>query len=164
MINFKTLFPQKKIFKSVKQDLYKEVDPYIQIGKLVKDARLKQEITLEELSEISRIPKDIIFSIENNDKNHRPKYPFIRSILFKLEECLSISKNSLVVLIGEEKKSPKNVRNNFLVKNFDLINTWEGSILYFLILILSLFILKKYFFSSVNVINIQNVEEKINSK
>ena len=164
MINFKTLFPQKKIIKSVKQDLYKEVDPYIQIGKLVKDARLKQEITLEELSEISRIPKDIIFSIENNDKNHRPKYPFIRSILFKLEECLSISKNSLVVLIGEEKKIPKNVRNNFLVKNFDLINTWEGSILYFLILILSLFILKKYFFSSVNVINIQNVEEKINSK
>ena len=68
------------------------VDQYIEIAKLVKEARIQQNLTIKELSYISKIPERIINSIENNDKNIRPEYPFIRSILIKLEECLVLKK------------------------------------------------------------------------
>jgi len=68
------------------------IDQYIEIAKLVKEARIQQNLTIEELSCISKIPERIINSIENNNKNIRPEYPFIRSILIKLEECLVLKK------------------------------------------------------------------------
>ena len=68
-------------------------DQYIEIAKLVKEARIKQNLTIEELSYISKIPERIIKSIENNNQNIRPDYPFIRSILIKLEECLALKRN-----------------------------------------------------------------------
>ena len=67
-------------------------DQYIEIAKLVKEARIQQNLTIKELSYISKIPERIINSIENNNKNIRPEYPFIRSILIKLEECLVLKK------------------------------------------------------------------------
>jgi len=63
------------------------VDQSLEIAKLVKEARTQQNLTIKELSYISKIPERIINSIENNNKSTRPKYPFIRSILIKLEEC-----------------------------------------------------------------------------
>ena len=68
------------------------IDQYKEIAKLVKEARIQKNITIPELSRISKIPEQTINSIENNNKNIRPKYPFIRSILIKLEECLVIKK------------------------------------------------------------------------
>jgi len=60
------------------------IDQYIEIAKLVKEARIQQNLTIKELSYISKIPERIINSIENNNKNIMPEYPFIRSILIKL--------------------------------------------------------------------------------
>ena len=74
------------------------VDQYIEIAKLVKEARIQQNLTTKDLSYISKIPERIINSIENNNKNIRPGYPFIRSILIKLEECLVLKKNTLLKL------------------------------------------------------------------
>lgn len=157
----KNLFKKNESKNFNVQDLYNESESYLEIASFVKEARIKKDLSIEDLSLISRIPKRIINAIENNDDKVRPKYPFIRSILFKLEDCLSMKKSSLVDLLVKEKKISKK-NTNFLVRNFDLINTWEGSILYLLILILSLFILKRYFFYDVDIINIQTIEEKIN--
>ena len=139
-------------------------DHYKEIAKLVKEARIQQKLTIKELSEISKIPVQTIDSIENNNKNIRPKYPFIRSILIKLEECLLLKKNTLVKLTVKERETLKKEKKNFVVKKFDLINTWQGSLLYFLILVLIIFILKRYFVLNVNFIEIQSIENKINNK
>ena len=140
------------------------VDQSLEIAKLVKEARIQQNLTIKELSYISKIPERIINSIENNNKNIRPDYPFIRSILIKLEECLALKKNTLVKLATREKESLNKERKDFLVRKFDLINTWQGSLLYFFILVLTIFILKRYFILNVNVIEIQNIENKIINK
>ena len=92
MYIFKNLFLFKKkslIDNKVNHEL---VDQYGEIAKLVKEARIKKNITIQELSRISKIPEQTIISIEKNNKNIRPKYPFIRSILIKLEECLGLKK------------------------------------------------------------------------
>ena len=140
------------------------VDQYIEIAKLVKEARIQQKLTVEELSDISRIPERIINSIENNNKNIRPDYPFIRSILIKLEECLLLKKNTLLKLAVNERKIVNKGGNDFLFRKFDLINTWQGSLLYFFILVLTIFILKRYFILNVKVIEIQSIENQIIDK
>ena len=77
----KNLFlPNKKSEKN--KDLISGlVDQYIEIAKLVKEARMQQNLTVKELSYISKIPERIINSIENNNKNIRPDYPFILSLI-----------------------------------------------------------------------------------
>ena len=77
-------------------------DRYEEIGNLVKQARIQNNLSIKELSHISKIPESSINSIENNIKELRPKYPFIRSILFKLEKCLSMKDNTLVGLANKE--------------------------------------------------------------
>ena len=139
-------------------------DQYGEIAKLVKEARIQRNITIQELSRISKIPAQTIISIENNNKNMRPKYPFIRSILIKLEECLELKKNTLEKLVIREGETSKREKNDYIIKKFDLINTWQGSLLYFLILFLTVFVLKRYFILNINVIEIQNIENKINDK
>ena len=104
----------------------------LEIAKLVKEARIQQNLTIKELSYISKIPERIINSIENNNKTTRPEYPFIRSILIKLEECLVLKKNTLLNLAVKERKILKKKGKDFMFRKFDLINTWQGSLLYFL--------------------------------
>ena len=85
-------------------------DQYIEIAKLVKEARIQQNLTIK------------------------------------------------------EKKILKKEGKDFLFKKFDLINTWQGSLLYFFILVLTIFILKRYFILNVNVIEIQNIENQMVDK
>ena len=141
-----------------------EIDQYSEIGNLVKEARIQKNLTVKELSLISKIPELTINSIENNDKNIRPKYPFIRSILIKLEDCLGLKNNTLVKLAIRQRETLKKAKKDFLVSKFDLINTWQGSLLYFFILVLTIFILKRYFILNVNIIEIENIENKIIDK
>ena len=158
------LFLSKKKSENNKASSPELVDKYIEIAELVKEARIQQNLTVKELSSISKIPERVINSIENNNKNIMPKYPFIRSILIKLEECLVLKKNTLLKFAVRERKILKKGGKDFLFRKFDLINTWQGSLLYFFILVLTIFILKRYFLLNVNVIEIQNIENKLIDK
>ena len=161
---FKNLFLFKKQSAIDNELIHGLVDQYGEIARLVKEARIHKNITIQELSDISKIPEQTIISIEVNNKNTRPKYPFIRSILIKLEECLGLKKNSLEKLAIREVETSRKGNKDFIVNKFDLINTWQGSLLYFFILILTVFILKRYVILNVNVIEIQNIENKIIDK
>jgi len=160
----KNLFLFNKKSEKNKESSPGLVDQSLEIAKLVKEARIQQNLTIQELSYISKIPERIINSIENNNKSTRPEYPFIRSILIKLEECLVLKKNTLLNLAVKERKILKKKGKDFLFRKLDLINTWQGSLLYFLILVLTIFILKRYFILNVNVIEIQNIENQMVDK
>ena len=77
------------------------VDQYIEIAKLVKEARIQKNLTIKELSRRSKIPEQTISSIEDNNKNIRPNYPF-KIILIKLEECLALKKFIVELAIKEK--------------------------------------------------------------
>lgn len=164
MNKLKNFFRLKENIQNKKKLMEDDFDQYFEIGKLVKEARIQQNLSIGELARISRIPEKTIISLENNNKNLIPKYPFIRSIVIKLEECLALKENILVALITKETKTSKNSKKDFIFRKYDLINTWQGSLLYFLILILTIFILKRYFISNINIIEIQNTESKIIKK
>ena len=156
---------QKKNIKIENNEKYNlKFDQYFEIGKLLKEARIKNNLTIKELSDVSKIPESTINAIENNIKDLRPNHPFMRSILVKLEKCLSLKKNTLLGLANIEKNNIKKIKKNYIIRKFDFINSWQGSILYFLFLILTLFILNRYFISNIEIIEIQIIEEKTNKK
>ena len=145
----------------IKEELNQGVfDQYGEIAKLVKEARIQKNLTIQDLSRISKIPEQTITSIENKNQKYIPKYPFIRSILIKLEECLVLKKNTLVKLAIRDVEVLKKEKQDIIFRKFDLINTWQGNILYFFILILTIFFLKRYFILNVNIIEIQNIENE----
>ena len=139
-------------------------DQYSEIAKLVKEARIKNNFSVEKLSAISKIPESSLNAIENNIKDLRPKYPFIRSILLKLEKCLFLERNILAGLINKETNTFKKVKNNYIVRKFDSLNSWQGGVLYFLFLILMLFLINRYFISNISIIELQIIEEKVDEK
>ena len=157
---FNINFPKNKKIILEENTHIKKYDPYVEIRKIVKEARIQNNLSIKKLSNISKIPESSINSIENNIKEFRPRDPFLRSILFKLEKCLSLKKNSLVGLrIKETNNSEKN-KKKIILSKFDFLNSWQGSIFYFLFLILILFFLNRYFISDINIIEIQIIEEK----
>ena len=121
MKSLKNLFLLNKKVSNEKKSSQGVFDHYGEIAKLVKEARIQQNLTIQELSRISKIPEQAIISIENNNEKSIPKYPFIRSILIKLEECLALKKNKLVNLSKEEAENFKNEKQNFVVSKFDLL-------------------------------------------
>ena len=156
---------QKKNIKIENNEKYNlKFDQYFEIGKLLKEARIKNNLSIKELSDVSKIPESTINAIENNIKDLRPNHPFMRSILVKLEKCLSLKKNTLLGLANIEKNNIKKIKKNYIIRKFDFINSWQGSIFYFLFLILTIFILNRYFISNIEIIEIQIIEEKTNKK
>ena len=157
-INF---LKNKKIIQE-EQNHSKKYNQYVELGKLVKEARTQNNLSVKELSNISKIPESSINSIENNIKESRPRYPFLRSILFKLEKCLFLKNNTLVGLAIKETNTFERSKKKYIIRKFDFLNSWQGSIFYFLILISTLFLLNRYFISKINIIEIQIYEEKVN--
>ncbi len=125
------------------------VDPYIDIGNIVKESRVKRNLSIEDLSILSKIPISTIVGIENNVKELIPQYPFTRSILLKLEECLHIKKFKLIKLIQKENKLiKKKIKRNFTFTKIDIFNSWQGGFVYLFIIIISIFVLNSYYLNN----------------
>jgi cytoskeletal protein RodZ len=158
---FNINFPKNKKIIVEKQNYSKKYDQDGEIGKLVKEARIHNNLSIKELSNISKIPESSIKSIENNIKSLRPKDPFLRSILLKLEKCLSLKNNTLLGLEIRETNTFEKNKKKIILRKLDFLNSWQGSFFYFLFLILILFFLNRYFISNINIIEIQIIEEKV---
>ncbi len=155
------LFNFKKFEKlKIKKKSNIIVDPYINIGSIVKESRVKKNLSIEDLSFLSKIPISTIFGIENNIKELIPKYPFTRSILIKLEECLSLEKLTLIKLIQKEYiPNNKRMKKIFTFTKIDLFNSWQGSFIYLFLIIISLFVLNSFYLNN-RVIEFKYIEKK----
>jgi len=141
-------FQKFKGFK-IKKNSDSIEDPYINIGNIIKESRVKKNLSIEDLSFLSKIPISTISGIENNVKELIPPYPFTRSILLKLEECLSLEKLILIKLIQNESISTdKRVKKNFTFTKIDLFSSWQGSFIYLFIIIISIFVLNSYYLNN----------------
>ena len=65
MIILKNLFLLNKKSENNKDVISDVVDHYMEISKLVKEARIKQNLTIKQLSFLSKIPEQTINSEEN---------------------------------------------------------------------------------------------------
>ena len=156
------LFNLKKLKKLTlkKKNKDSSVDPYISIGNIIKESRTKKNLSIEDLSFHSKIPISTIVGIENNVKELIPKYPFTRSILLKLEECLSLEKFKLIKLIQKEYiPTNKRIKRNFALNKIDLFNSWQGSLIYLFLIVISLLIFNSYYLNN-RIIEFKYIEKR----
>ena len=138
------------------------VDPFIDIGNIVKENRIKKNLSIEDLSFLSKIPISTISGIENNEKELIPPYPFTKSILIKLEECLSLEKFELTKLIQTDYiASNKRIERNFTFTKIDLFNSWQGNFIYLFLIVISIFVLNSYYLNN-RVIEFKYIEKTNN--
>ena len=151
------IFNFKKLNLKENKDSF--VDPYINIGNIIKESRVKKNLSVEDLSFLSKIPVSTISGIENNLKELIPPHPFTRSILLKLEECLSVKKFELIKLIQTDYiPSNKRIERNFTFTKIDLFNSWQGNFIYLSLIILSIFVLNSYYLNN-RVIEFKYIEK-----
>ena len=155
------LFDFKKFEKlKIKKKRNIVADPYINIGNIIKESRVKKNLSIEDLSILSKIPTSTILGLENNVKESIPQYPFTKSILLKLEEYLCLEKFKLVKLIQVDNlPTNKRTKRNFAFNKIDLFNSWQGGVIYLFLIVFSIFVLNSYFLNN-RVIEFKYIEKK----
>ena len=154
------LFNFEKLKKlNLKKKIDSAVDPYLSIGDIIKESRIKKNLSIEDLSFLSKIPTSTIIGIENNLKELIPPYPFTRSILLKLEKCLSLEKYELIKFIQKDYiPINKRIKRNFTFTKIDLFNSWQGSFIYLFLIVISIFVLNSYYLNN-RVIEFKYIEK-----
>ncbi len=140
---------------------------------LFSSKRKELGISLEELSNKTRISRNVLIAIENGWKKHLPEKTYLISMLKILEIELNLEIGSLNGLLIQEiiDNSQSKFKFNFI--NIDFLTSWVGSLLYFIVMLISILalniqqkhLLKTNRLSTEPVlINDTNLENKINSQ
>ena len=100
--------------------------------------RKKIGISLEELSKQTKISRNVLIAIENGWKKYLPETTYLISMLKILEIELDLERGSLNGLLTPKiiNNSLSNFKFNFI--NVDFLNSWIGSLLYFIFMLLSI--------------------------
>ena len=123
-------------------DLKENTDPDYEFSKainLFKSQRKKLSISLEDLSNNTKISRNVLIAIENGWKEYLPEKTYLISMLKSLELKLNLERGSLNGLLIQKDSINNNVSRfklNFI--NIDFLNSWIGSLLYFIIMLLSI--------------------------
>ena len=105
---------------------------------LFKSQRKKVGLSLEQLSNETKISKNVLIAIENGWKEYLPETTYLISMIKSLEIKLNLEKGSLKGL-SSQKVSINNIsRFKFNFINIDFLNSWIGSFLYIIFMLLSI--------------------------
>ena len=108
---------------------------------LFKAQRKKYGISLEQLSNETKISRNVLLAIENGWKKYLPEKTYLNSMIKSLETNLNLERGSLNAL-SVQKNSDHNIsRFKFNFINIDFLNSWFGSFLYIILMLLSILVL-----------------------
>ena len=108
---------------------------------LFKTQRKNYGISLEQLSNETKISRNVLIAIENGWKNYLPEKTYLNSMIKSLETNLNLERGSLNAL-SVQKNSDDNIsRFKFNFINIDFLNSWFGSFLYIILMFLSILVL-----------------------
>jgi len=105
---------------------------------LFKTQREKYGFSLEKLSTETKISKNVLISIENGWKKYLPETTYLISMIKILEIKLNLERGSLNGLLLQKDNNNDITRFKFNFINIDFINSWIGSLLYFIFMLLSI--------------------------
>ena len=132
-------FPFKKTSTDLSELEVKE-DPNNDFTKAINlftSKRKQVGISLEDLSKKTKISKNVLIAIENGWKKYLPERTYLIAMIKRLEIELTLKKGSLNGLLAE-KVIIKNRLSKFNFINIDFINSWIGSLIYIIFMMLSI--------------------------
>ena len=130
-------FPRKKEIVQV-NPIEGEVDPdliFLKALTLFKEQRQNLGFSLTELSNSTKISRNVLLSIENGWKKYLPENTYLIAMIRRLESVLELESNSLNGLLSQNNTTKKNSQFEFNLLNIDFFSTWKGNLLYLLILL-----------------------------
>ena len=112
-------------------EFYKAINLFI-------SQREKIGISLDVLSNKTKISRNVLIAIENGWEKHIPESTYLISMLKTLEIELFLERGSLNGLLTKKivNKNLSKLKFNFI--NIDFINSWVGSLLYFVFMLISI--------------------------
>ena len=131
-------------FKKTSSDLSNLTDnedieyEFIEAINLFKSQREKLGITLEELSIKTKISKNVLIAIENGWEEYLPEKTYLTSMLKRLEYELNLDIGSLNGISSQKVIINSLYRFKFKFINLDFLNSWIGSLLYLILMFLSI--------------------------
>ena len=100
--------------------------------------RKKLGISLEALSKKTKISRNVLIAIENGWGKYLPEKTYLISMLKRLEFELNLEIGSLNGLLAQEVAMNSLSKFKFNFINIDFLNSWIGSLLYFIFMLLSI--------------------------
>ena len=110
---------------------------FLEAINLFNSQREKLGISLKELSAKTKISRNVLIAIENGWKKYLPEKTYLISMLKILEIELNLEKGSLNGLLLQTINKNNLSKFKFKFINIDFLNSWFGSLLYFIIMLLS---------------------------
>ena len=105
---------------------------------LFKTQRKKVGISLEQLAKETKISRNVLVAIENGWEKYLPEKTYLISMIKSIEIKLNLERGSLngLSIKKDSIKSSSKLKLNFI--NIDFLNSWIGSLLYFVFMLLSI--------------------------
>ena len=134
------IFPFKKTLSDGSR-LKDNPDPDHDFSKSIKlftSQRKKLGISLEELSNKTKISRNVLIAIDNGWEKYLPENTYLITMIKTLEIELNLVRGSLNGILSQKIINNNLSEFNFNFINIDFLNTWIGSFLYFIVMLLSI--------------------------
>ena len=105
---------------------------------LFKNQRKKTGISLEQLAKDTKISRNVLIAIENGWEKYLPETTYLNSMIKSLEIKLNLEKGKLNGLSVRKVKVKNITKFKFNFINIDFLNNWVGSLIYLIVMFLSI--------------------------
>ena len=136
-------FHFKKISSGLSEEQNKRLseNDFVEATNLFKTQRKNAGISLEQLSNETKISRNVLIAIENGWEKYLPETTYLNSMVKSLEIKLNLEIGSLDGLLTRKDKVKKISRFEFNFINIDFLNNWIGSLLYIVFMLSSILVL-----------------------
>ncbi len=131
---------------STRQEINNEHISYtnsiMETGKILRETRKKLGISRSDLAVKTKITTAVLEAIEKGWTEKLPEQAYLSSMLFILEDELKLGRNTLTgIMVGAKSSIREEPTKNFSLGNIEVFNSWQGNIIYILIMFVSIFII-----------------------
>ena len=103
---------QSEVKKSDNNNFANKKSPLQKVGEFLREARQGRSITIEDLSASLRIGKEQLIALESGDEDSLPEKVFIKAMVRRIAEKLSLDTSFILEELNEKKKSEPNLQQS----------------------------------------------------
>ena len=133
-------FPFKKSSSGLSDESDKNIhdNDFSEAINLFKTQRKKVGISIDQLSDETKISRNVLVAIENGWRKYLPETTYLSSMIKTLEIKLNLERGSLDGLSDREDNDNNSDGFKFNFINIDFLNNWIGSLIYIIFMLLSI--------------------------
>ncbi len=142
-----SLWRKQRSQESTGDDLASDADPLFEAGRRLREHREQRGLSLRDLSREVRITTPVLEALERGWSDRLPEPAYLVAMLHRLEQYLDLEPESLSGALPKhffQQQLPKDQRRTrFTLGSIDIFTTWQGSVVYGVVITVSLLALNQ---------------------